>query len=246
MDNGVSGETGFGMISLQPSEGELTEYSSFANVDVDAGLVAKTSGDTGTLLKTLRSNSDVERITWNLGLPDLVEPFLTQDGGIGFRIESSDGMYSVSETRIAAPWAVDESGNDLETYYEIDPVGDSFEQIVKTADAEGDVVADPRITYGWGVYINFSSFEIQTLKAEGLVELALATGYTCAQVGNLRHPLVVAVAGLVCLTVGSTVALWSLRTALNSVSNIDWNACYQWEIGRNSFVKVPPNGNCNP
>lgn len=70
--------------------------------------------------------------------------------------------------------------------------------------------------------------------------------YGYAKVGNLRHPAVMAIARLLWLTAGSTVALWPLKTALDNLRNINDGTCYQWKVGSNEIKTVSARGNCGP
>lgn len=246
---GVTGETDFGEISVSFSEPVRLEDAARKGyaADSDMGAVAKASSEVGTLLQKTEVEEQEQFVEteWDISLPEGVEAVSFDDGSIGFRMDTGNGVAAVSETRISAPWAVDEHGNPLETWYEISPDGSSITQIVNTQDVVGEVILDPRITYGWGVYYNWYGGELRGLKAAGSGSLALAAGYGCAQVGKLRHPVVVAFVGLLCLTVGSTVAIWALRTALNNLRHINDSTCYQWKVGDTSIKTVSPRGNCS-
>ena len=84
------------------------------------------------------------------------------------------------------------------------------------------------------------------MKAAGTGALALAAGYGCAKVGSLRQPAVVAIGGLICITAGTTFALWALKRALDNLRNIYDGTCYQWKVGSNEIKKVSERGNCRP
>ena len=221
-----------------------TEYAT----DTKAGAVARASGEVGTLMQAeeVAKHEDFVEVEWNISMPDGVETVAFNDGSIGFRLDTGDGVSAISETVISAPCAVDEGGNLLDTWYEISEDGSSLKQVVNTQEVEGEIVLDPRVTYGRGVYYNWYGGELRALKAAGTGSLALAVGYGCAKVGNLRHPAIVAIAGLLCLTAGSTVALWSLKTALDNLRNINDGTCYQWKVGSNEIKTVSARGNCSP
>ena len=249
-NEGVVGFTGFGEISVsfgdsvQLEDVVQTEYAT----DTKAGAVARASGEVGTLMQAeeVAKHEDFVEVEWNISMPDGVETVAFNDGSIGFRLDTGDGVSAISETVISAPWAVDEGGNLLDTWYEISEDGSSLKQVVNTQEVEGEIVLDPRVTYGRGVYYNWYGGELRALKAAGTGSLALAVGYGCAKVGNLRHPAIVAIAGLLCLTAGSTVALWSLKTALDNLKNINDGTCYQWKVGSNEIKTVSARGNCGP
>ncbi|AKE42201.1 Uncharacterised protein [Corynebacterium kutscheri] len=249
-DKGVTGDSGFGEISVSFDEHvrlediAQTEYA----VDTEVGAVAKATSEVGMLLQTEKVEKHEQFIEskWDLSLPEGVEAISFDDGSIGFRMETENGVSAISETTISAPWAVDEHGNSLETWYEISTDGSSITQIVNTQDIEGKIILDPRVTYGRGIYINWYGGELRALKAAGSTSLALAAGYGCAQVSQLRHPALIAIAGLLCLTVGSPVAIRSLRYALNNLRSINDGTCYQWKVGSYYMNTVPASGNCRP
>ncbi|MEZ2189437.1 hypothetical protein [Corynebacterium sp. CCM 9204] len=246
----MTGDTYFGEISVSFGDSvkledvAWTEYAA----DVETGAVARASSEVGTLIQTevVAKHEDFVEKEWGLSMPKGVEAVVFDDGSVGFRMDTGNGVSAVSETVISAPWAVDEDGNPLETWYEINADGSSLRQIVDTQETEGEIVLDPQITYGWGVYFNWFGWELRALKSAGGASLALAVGYGCAQVARLRHPLVVAVAGLLCVTVGSTVALWSLKVALDNLRHINDGTCYQWKVGSYQINTVAERGNCTP
>lgn len=247
-DEGVIGSTGFGEISV--SFGDSAQLEDVAGTkyaaDTKAGAVARASDEVGTLMQVeeVAKHEDFVETEWDISMPDGVEAVVFDDGSVGFRRDTGDGVSAISETVISAPWAVDAGGNLLDTWYEISADGSSLKQVVNTQEVEGEIVLDPRVTYGWGVYYNWYGGELSTLKAAGTDSLALAAGYGCGKVGNLRHPVVVAIAGLLCLTVGSTVALWALKTALDNLRDINNRTCYQWKVGSNEIKTVSARGNC--
>ena len=249
-DKGVTGETGFGEISVSFSEPvklkdvTRTEYAT----DTEAGAAVKTTSEVGMLLQTeeVKKHEQFVKNKWDLSLPRDVKPVSFDDGSIGFRTDTENGVSAVSETRISTPWAVDKHGNPLETWYEISSDGSSITQVVNTQDIEGEIVLDPRITYGQGVYYNWYGSELRTLKAESAVTFALAVGYGCVNVNRLRHPALVAVAGLMCMTVGSTVGFRALRFALdNFTESFKDHSCYQWKFGSHHITPVAVKGNCS-
>lgn len=249
-DEGVTGTTGLGEISIsfgdsvQLENVVRTEYA----VDTESGAVARASDEIGTLMQIeeVAEHEEFVEVEWEISKPDGVEAVVLEDGSVGFRLDNENGVSAVSETVISAPWAVDEAGNTLDTWYEIGADGSSLKQVVNTQGIEGEIVLDPRVTYGWGVYYNWYGGELRALKSAGNVSLALAIGYGCVKAGNLRNPAIVAIVGLVCLTSGSTVALWALRTALENIRHIHDATCYQWKVGSTQIKTVSARKNCEP
>ena len=181
-----------------------------------------------------------------MSLPRDVKPVSFDDGSIGFRTDTENGVSAVSETRISTPWAVDKHGNPLETWYEISSDGSSITQVVNTQDIEGEIVLDPRITYGQGVYYNWYGSELRTLKAASAASFALAISYGCVNAGRLRQPALVAVVGLMCMATGSVVGIEALRFALdNFKESFKDHNCYQWKFGSHHITPVAAKGNCS-
>ncbi|MCK7675720.1 hypothetical protein [Corynebacterium pygosceleis] len=151
-DEGVTGDTYFGEISVSFGDSvkledvAWTEYAA----DVETGAVARSSSGVGTLIQTevVAKHEDFVEKEWGLSMPKGVEAVVFDDGSVGFRMDTGNGVSAVSETVISAPWAVDEDGNPLETWYEISADGSSLRQIVDTQETEGEIVLDPQITYG--------------------------------------------------------------------------------------------------
>lgn len=247
--SGVKGSTGFGDISVSFDDAvdlEAVGNSDYA-ADAEFGAVAKAASEVGTLLQKIEVEEKERTVetVWDLSMPQGVEAVAFEDGSIGFRMDNGDGVSVVSETVISALWAVDDEGNPLKTWYEVDPEVSSIIQIVDTADVSGEVVVDPRITYGKGVYFNWFGAELRSLKAAGSAGIALAIGYGCAQAGKLRNPALIAVVGTICMVTGGTVGLNSLKVALSNVKQIFDNTCYQWKVGDYRIKVVPSKGNCS-
>lgn len=180
---------------------------------------------------------------WNLSVPKTISAVLNEDGSIGF-VSTADGFTRVSDLRIETPWAVDESGASLRTHFELSD--GQIRQVVDTSEAQGAVVADPRLTFGWGTYLNAWGHEWNAATA-ALVGVGGTAGVAgCAIAGNLPTPLRV-VATAVC-----GVAGWNLINVLQlmgeSAVNLDGGTCYQMQIlpSAQRVVPVPPNGNCIP
>lgn len=76
--------------------------------------------------------------------------------GGGLMIVGSDGAIVGS---VAAPWAIDSNGTALPTHYEL--VGERLIQHVNTEGAVFPVVADPRVGYGWSIYIRWGRGEVR-------------------------------------------------------------------------------------
>jgi hypothetical protein len=165
--------------------------------------------------------------TTSFGLPAAGQ--VQSDGSVVLTKETSLGVQMRAE--IAAPWAKDATGRSLPTWYVLDSSGRFLTQHVDTEGAVFPVAADPRLTYGWGVYLNVTGAEA---KAIGTAAVALGGGLNIAICAGKGLPLVIGrLAAILCTVVGgasvlsiikSIVSLWR---AGGSTSN---NTCYQKRI----------------
>lgn len=108
------------------------------------------------IITTIADESAPVAYVYPLDLPEGGELSLLDDGG-ALVLDSLGAAVAT----IDAPWATDADGSAVPTYYAA--VGDSLVQIV--AHGPGDaypIVADPRISFGWAVYYNYSKSETQT------------------------------------------------------------------------------------
>lgn len=79
---------------------------------------------------------------------------LSEDGAGGIEILDSENEV-VGD--IAPPWAVDANGASVRTAFKL--VGDALVQTIQHSGAAYPVVADPRITYGWAVFLRWDLTE---------------------------------------------------------------------------------------
>ncbi|MBB1246542.1 hypothetical protein GL263_23755 [Streptomyces durbertensis] len=63
---------------------------------------------------------------------------------------------------IDAPWAVDASGKSLPTKYRVE--GDDLIQTVDHAGAAYPVVADPKVSFGWWIYVRWNRGEVKKVR----------------------------------------------------------------------------------
>jgi len=166
--------------------------------------------------------------TASFGLPAAGE--VQPDGSVVLEREVSPGLRTTAE--IAPPWARDAHGTSLPTWYVLDQSGRVLTQHVDTAGATYPIAADPRLTFGWGVYLNVTGAEAKAI-ATALVA-AGGAGAIVACSGLSKLPAVVGrIVQLLCTAVGvptirgilsSIVSLWR---GGGSTSNY---TCYQKRI----------------
>lgn len=64
-----------------------------------------------------------------------------------------------NDYQVAPAWAVDDAGVAVRTRYEI--AGNTLVQVVEHIGATYPVVADPSISFGWGIYVTYSAAEVR-------------------------------------------------------------------------------------
>jgi hypothetical protein len=122
--------------------------------DDAANSVVRKRSDGVQALTVLRTGSTA---TYTLDLPK--GQMVKRDAGGGLRITDSTG--AVFYGAVKAPWALDAKGKQLKTSYSLR--GDKIVQRVDTANAAYPIVADPWLSFGWFVYVNFTKGEVRWL-----------------------------------------------------------------------------------
>ncbi|MBT1096449.1 hypothetical protein ACF063_33540 [Streptomyces chartreusis] len=144
-------------------------------------------------LVTLKDKAAPNEYRFGLDLPSGTE--LLEDGQGGYLITRTGSNGAVVVGSIDAPWAKDATGKAVPTAYRIE--GGSLVQKVTTTDATAfPVVADPKVSVGWNVYIKFSKAEVKALKSK-----VAHADTSVAMCGLLVNP----VASVGCAVLGGTV-----------------------------------------
>ncbi|MFB6934109.1 hypothetical protein [Streptomyces chartreusis] len=144
-------------------------------------------------LVTLKDKAAPNEYRFGLDLPSGTE--LLEDGQGGYLITRTGSNGAVVVGSIDAPWAKDATGKAVPTAYRIE--GASLVQKVTTTDATAfPVVADPKVSVGWNVYIKFSKAEVKALKSK-----VAHADTSVAMCGLLVNP----VASVGCAVLGGTV-----------------------------------------
>ena len=155
---------------------------------------------------------------------------LREDGGIDI-VDAGDGQSQQILAAVDAPWATDAAGNDVPTHYELN--GDSIVQVVApTPTTVFPVVADPKVSYGTGVYFSFTKAEMHAMVLGAQTIIAVGGNATCAVYGKkvASIPGVNAVVGYVC-GYASPKALYGLFKSMNGKIAASYpNACYQYRV----------------
>lgn len=142
------------------------------------------------------------------------------------------------------PWTKDAAGKQIKTWYEVD--GTTLEQHVALTEAdEYPVVADPRITVGWGVYLNMSGAEMSAVATA--VIAAGGTGIIVGCATSKLHTVVRWVVVAVCVYVGSPSVRSIIASIVSVYRNTNPATGYQKKIVPNTggWCSVKWAGNCS-
>jgi hypothetical protein len=85
------------------------------------------------------------------------------DGHGGYLITKSGSKGATVLGSIDAPWAKDANGKAVPTSYRIEG-GSLVQKVTTTTGTAFPVVADPKVSYGWNIYIKFNKTEVKNLK----------------------------------------------------------------------------------
>ncbi|WJY71722.1 hypothetical protein [Corynebacterium auriscanis] len=148
-----------------------------------------------------------------------------RDGSIHI-VSSRENLGTVVRGIIDEPWAVDAKGKMLPTTYSID--GNKIIQRIDTKGASYPIVADPKVTWGRGMYINFWGQELNVLGSAAGIALGILGASGCAAVGVTKKipNLPKAIIGFLCSVGGSQLAKDMIRASMRN-NSFRAGQCYQ-------------------
>ncbi|MDR1428103.1 MAG: hypothetical protein LBJ08_10185 [Bifidobacteriaceae bacterium] len=178
-----------------------------------------------------------ETVTWNADAPheftydfgDSFTPVVLDDGSATLTLPFSTGA-SLAVATIDAPWAIDAEDNPVETTYRAD--GSMLIQtIAHRADTAYPVVSDPRLTFGWGVYLNMFGDEIKAVASAVVAAGGAAAVAVCSGLPKLPGVLS-KFAAAVCTAIGAPTLKTLYQAIVDIASNttISNGKCYQTKI----------------
>lgn len=160
-----------------------------------------TRSDDGVTTDVVTETADGAQ--WMLHIPDsrATDSYTFDvDAGPNTRLKvGDDGSVTIFQGgdvvgHVAAPWAVDANGSEVATRYEVR--GDTLTQHVDHTGAAYPVVADPWVSFGWNLYVNWSKSEVHRLADDW----NFAHGMALAVCGTIPHPAAKAGCALVAAT----------------------------------------------
>lgn len=233
-----------GAVELRPLGTGSLSSSRSADLVLYDNYAARETEDGAQSIAVLAS-PDAPMPSWQLSLPESMQAELSENGGIIFRTIDDD-LNLIHEFMIESPWAVDAEGKYLATHYEL--LGDTIVQHVDTEGAVFPIVADPRLTFGLGVYLNMTGAEIAAVATAIVGAGGVAAVATCSGAARLPH-VVAKVAAVACTAIGAPTLKTIYHAILAINKSIDHLACYQMNIVKivpktATFKKVKAAGNC--
>ncbi len=190
--------------------------------------------DNQTIYRDINSGAAAYRILkedessaeWELDLPEGVFAHINENGEVEFRNETK-GLTVRYGTIFEKPWAIDTTGSKVSTWYELHNNG-KLVQHVDRSKARGDIIMDPKISYGRGVYLNAWGKEMRLVHQAAVGATNAAFLATCA-VDKLPSALKLIAAPL-CM-IGGVNAL-DIVNAVKSVPRYIPGTCYQIKVIR--------------
>jgi hypothetical protein len=229
---GASIEIGLpGAESAEDGVRQTSGHVVYADAAPDVAVAAQATPDGGLrALVVIDGPLAPKEYRFALGIPAGSSLAPGADGGA--RVLASDGGVLAF---VAAPWAVDADGTPVETDYRID--GSTLVQRVEHVGARYPVVADPKITFGWSVYLYMTGAEIASLGSALVVGGGAAGIAVCEGVKQLPSALTKLLKRL-CIVVGGPSVLSILKNLEQLYKSVDPNACYEAKLGGRGFAKV--------
>jgi hypothetical protein len=215
---------GISLLTPTSAKAEVAAGSrTFRKVATDTSAAVRVGQGAIQVLTVMRSEAAATEQSYRVDVPANAKIVST---GAGYSIVEANS--SVTGT-IAAPWAVDATGRSLNTYYTLQ--GTTVTQHTDTTGAVFPVVADPRLTYGLGVYLNMWGAEARVYAIAAVAVLGTGTAIGCTLIGNIPYAALRSLALLACGAgaVNLTKVFNALRTLYTSTGIVDsW--CYQMKI----------------
>jgi len=212
----------------------LVDASSKGSQDSNFGRVyGDTSRDTDIAIRTIDSGVQMLAILHSPTASNTQRYRLDVPAGTdlqalngGYALVQSDGTVAGI---IAAPWATDATGRALPTSYSLE--GTTLVQTTDTTGASFPVVVDPKITFGFGIYLNMWGHEVRTAAAAIVAIGGVGAAVACTLIGRLPNQFLKTLATLVCGA--AAVNLQKVFAAIVRTyqdTSINDGACYQQKI----------------
>ncbi len=132
---------------------------------------------------------------------DVKHSALAEDGSVGYLITRGAGDHKLVVGTIDAPWATDVAGRPVPTDYRLEGVT-LVQTVTPSSETTFPVVADPKLTYGVGIYFNATGAEWKSyaIAAGGVGYFANMVG--CGFTDKIPHAALKRAAQLICSVIG--------------------------------------------
>jgi hypothetical protein len=152
----------------------------YPGVADDASVVARPTQDGTQALIVIDGSDAPSRYTFPVEVNG-EHTGLRQGNDGAVDILGADGTTPVAT--IAPPWATDANGDAVPTHYEIE--GSSIIQVVEHETAAYPVTADPKVSFGWSIYLKYSKKEVKDFKSKGgVIGAATLVAAVCKALPN--------------------------------------------------------------
>lgn len=130
--------------------------------------------DDGVRIQMVLADASAPSV-FDFPLGEGLTPVKNADGSVSLLAPTGDPNITNEVGVIQAPWAVDANGVTVPTA--LDVVGTTVVQTVAhtAGGVTYPVVADPKVSYGWGVYYHYSRAETKTIAGFGTGGVAVAS-----------------------------------------------------------------------
>ncbi|WP_405656964.1 DNRLRE domain-containing protein [Streptomyces sp. RK9] len=226
------GDLGITLPTAQPRGVNVNGNVVYHNPDSPVDTVAQPSTEgAASIFQVIKNAKAPREYTTSLKLPAGASLSTLENNRI--LISSGTGDDTVTHGVIEAPWATDANGNAVPTAYRIEG-----SKLVQTVDFDSKtafpVVADPKISFGWGVYLAARGMEWKVWSSTIVTAGYIGSLYTCT-VAKLPAKIA-GIAKMVC-GAASLNGLKNLLKVLKQIKKkkLDSKGCYQTKI-------LPSNG----
>lgn len=196
-----------------------------SNTTIGADVAVQALARSVSIQTVIPDKRSAHAFTYQVG--EGITPRLRADGGVDLLMELNGAAITIGQ--IAKPWAVDADGLPVATRYAVS--GSDVTQIVTTTDSTAyPVVADPLLTYGFGVYMNMRGYQYNAIAA---VLVGVAVGVSTAACLGAKLPAAWAKAvGVACTVIGVSSGITALLSGIRSAWNmpLETNGCYQMRL----------------
>lgn len=216
------------------SDVSLTSQSSLGDLVIeqvsDNEALTVTSSDYLQLISVVNDANDLPRYRLSTTDEDIELEYL----GDTIEVRANNGYVSTVVGTIEQPWAIDAEGKHVETFYTID--GNDIVQHIDSH-AAFPVIADPKVTFGWGVYLTLWGSEANMIVKTASVIAAIGSAVICNGLSKIPHPVTRGVVSALCAVVGGASVIQIINMIAKPERSYINNKCYSGRVVSVSTLK---------